>query len=70
MMNTMEMENIPLLMYDNKTQRERVIGVVHWVKENCINATLFDVNEDIFYKEYNPETKELRVIGIEINKEE
>ena len=64
-------ENIPLIAYNSKNQQEKVIGIVHWVSDSCFNATLFDVSyTDIFYKEYDAETKELRNIGIEINKEE
>ena len=63
--------DIPLIVYNNKTQQEKVIGTVHWVSDSCFNATLFDVlYADIFYKEYDAETKELKNIGIEINKEE
>lgn len=63
--------NIPLIGYYPKTQQEKIIGIVHWVSDSCFNATLFDVPyTDIFYKEYDAENKELRAIGIEINKEE
>lgn len=63
--------NIPLIVYNNKIQQEKVIGTVHWVTDSCFNATLFDVPyTDIFYKEYDAETKELKNIRIEINKEE
>lgn len=63
--------DIPLIVYNNKTQQEKVIGIVHWVSDGCFNVTLFDGSyTDIFYKEYDAETKELRNIGIEINKEE
>ena len=62
--------DIPLVAYNNKTQQEKVIGIVHGVSDSCFNATLFDPCTDIFYKEYNAENKELRAIGIEINKEE
>ena len=62
--------NIPLIVYNNKTQQEKAIGTVHWVTDSCFNATLFDTYTDIFYKEYDAETKELTNIRIEINKEE
>ncbi len=62
--------DIPLIAYNNKTQQEKIIGIVHWVSDSCFNATLFDAYTDIFYKEYDAENKELRAIGIEINKEE
>ena len=62
--------DIPLIAYYPKTQEEKIIGIVHWVSDSCFNATLFDTYTDIFYKEYDAETKELRNIGIEINKEE
>ena len=62
--------DIPLIVYNNKTQQEKVIGIVHWVSDSCFNATLFDTYTDVFYKEYDAENKALRAIGIEINKEE
>lgn len=70
MNDIIEVERVPFLLYNSKNQTEQIIGTVHWVSDHCFNVTLFDMNTDVFYREYDPEIQRLRAIGIMTNKEE
>lgn len=60
---------IPLIWYNPKLQIDQCLGIVNWVGDNCFNATILDPNNNIFYKEYDPETFKIRTIILD-NKEE